>query len=87
MQLKKCFLLCLASVLLAGGLPCAAETNAAVGAKTSYDSYISGKTAADGYESAEIAVTGDSEFTVSDGDSVTLGIKVDISAYYSFRFA
>ena len=86
MKLRKCFLLCLAALLLAGSLPCTAQTNAAAGAKTSYDSYISGKTAAGGNAPADISVTGNDEFTVTDGSSVTLGIKVEVSAFYSLRF-
>ena len=75
MKLKRCFLLCLASLLVAGGsipytLPAkAAEESSTLpdSAKTSYDSYISGITADSGETPADISVTGDNEFTVADG--------------------
>ena len=94
MKLKRCFLLCLASLLLAGGsipytLPAkAAEESSTLpdSAKTGYDSYISGITADSGEAPADISVTGDNEFTVADGNSVSLAIDVEASAFYSFRF-
>lgn len=94
MKLKRCFLLCLASLLLAGGsipytLPVkAAEEIGALtdSAKTGYDSYISGITADSGETPADISVTGDIEFTIAAGSSVSLEIKAEVSAFYSLRF-